>query len=132
MNIIADTSALISLVSESDSNHKNALKIINEIIGTIIIPGEVISEFLNVLGKKTGHKIASQKAKIIFDSQSFEIAEITTEIRKDSFEKFKKQPNSVSFTDCLVMSLADEYDTKQILGFDECLKKSGYIRFGID
>ncbi len=35
-------------------------------------------------------------------------------------------PQSVSYTDCVVMAVADEYHTTQIFGFDEDFKKHGY------
>jgi predicted nucleic acid-binding protein len=32
----------------------------------------------------------------------------------------------VSFTDCVVMAVADTYGTKRIFGFDEAFTKNGY------
>jgi predicted nucleic acid-binding protein len=32
----------------------------------------------------------------------------------------------VSFTDCLVMAVADRFGTKVIFGFDEVFRKNGY------
>ena len=62
----------------------------------------------------------------------FIIAETTLEVRIEALEKFQKQPKSVSFTDCIVMAFADEYETREIFGFDDAFRKNGYIRFGID
>jgi predicted nucleic acid-binding protein len=41
-------------------------------------------------------------------------------------ERFAKQPSSVSFTDCIVMALANRLGTKLIFGFDEVFSKNGY------
>jgi predicted nucleic acid-binding protein len=35
---------------------------------------------------------------------------------------------AVSFTDCLVMAVADEYGTKDIFDFDKQFADAGYIR----
>ncbi len=45
-----------------------------------------------------------------------------------ALEKFKKQPQAVSFTDCIVMTVADDYGTKDIFGFDRQFEDAGYRR----
>lgn len=133
--IIADTSALISLLSKDDHNHQIALTIaasLGKYKKTTILPGEIITEFMNILGKKAGHAIAITRGNILMSSEEYSIVDTSTKIRDHSFEIFKKQPESVSFTDCLVMAFADEYETKEIFGFDETFSKNGYIRFGVD
>jgi predicted nucleic acid-binding protein len=45
-----------------------------------------------------------------------------------ALEKFKDQPPAVSITDCIVMSIADDYGTKDIFGFDKQFEESGYTR----
>lgn len=133
--VVADTSGFVSLASITDRNHKIAS------LGSIsmqeqnlplIVPGEVITETINVFGKKVSHDIAVQVGKSILDSPSFTIVETTLDIRKIAFAKFQKSASSVSFTDCLVMAVADAYGTKGIFGYDAIFQKKGYIRFGID
>jgi predicted nucleic acid-binding protein len=45
-----------------------------------------------------------------------------------ALEKFKEQPPAVSLTDCLVMTIADDYGTKDIFGFDKQFEEAGYHR----
>lgn len=133
--IILDTSAFLSLGNINDSNYQKATTISKQIEKgklSIIVPGEIFTEIVNVVGKKTGHQAAILQAKKILSSASFTITETDSNIRVNALEKFQKQPQSVSFTDCLVMAFADEYETKEIFGFDEAFRKNGYIRFGID
>lgn len=133
--IIADSSALFSLFIDTDDNHKRAIKIKGQYLkqgGLIVIPSKVFSELINILGKKFNHKAAVFAAKTVLDSKTFTIENTLETTRSIALEKFENQPESVSFTDCLVMSLADFYDTKEIFGFDESFKKNGYIRIGID
>ena len=42
--------------------------------------------------------------------------------------KFEAVSKAVSFTDCLVMAVADEYGTKDIFGFDKQFADAGYNR----
>ena len=133
--LIIDTSAFISLGSITDSNYKKAQFISSRIKKEnrkIIVPGDIFTETMNVIGRQIGHKGAIIQAKNIFLDRSLSIAEMTSQIRQRALDKFKKQSESVSFTDCIVMAFADEYGTKEIFGFDEAFRKNGYIRMGID
>lgn len=133
--IIADSSALFSLFIDTDKNHKKAIKIKEQYLkqgGMIVIPSEVFSELINILGKKFNHKSAVWAAKAVLDSKTFAIESALEKIRDAALKKFEYQPESVSFTDCLVMAFADEYETKEIFGFDDAFRKNGYIRIGID
>ncbi|MBI5620661.1 PIN domain-containing protein [Candidatus Gottesmanbacteria bacterium] len=134
-SVIADTSALISLVSLSDGNHTEATNISNLIKKhdyPLIIPGEVFTETINTLGKKAGHRKAMDTARALLGSKELVIFDTSPDLRKNALVKFHEQPESVSFTDCLVMACADEYKTKLIFGFDSDFRKNGYTRFGLD
>ncbi len=133
--VIADTSGLISLTSKDDKNHKIALGIgrgLLKIEGSVYIATEIFAEMMNVLGKKVSHNAGMKAALKIEQSPFFLIVDTTHEIRKIALRKFKKVPESVSFTDCLVMAFADYFETKEIFGFDEAFRKNGYLRLGID
>ena len=133
--IIADSSALVSLALSTDSNHKQAVLLTRQIEKnnkTLILPGEIFAETINILGKKVSKEIAVFTADKILRSDLFQIGESSNAQSLLVLEKFQKQPRSVSFTDCVVMALADHFDTKDIFGFDEIFKKNGYIRVGID
>ena len=133
--IVADSSALVSLATATDSNYHKATdiaQIIKEEDLQVVIPGDVFSETLNVLGRKSNHQIALGTAETILNSNCFIIAETNTEIRNNALEIFKGQAQSVSFTDCLVMAFANHYHTKTIFGFDEVFRKNKYQRLGLD
>ena len=132
--VIADSSALVSLASISDSNHSPALRFSNRLVKEdrqIIIPTEIFSETVNVLGRRGNHQMAYGTASQILNSNPI-IPETMDNLREQALLKFKTQPESVSYTDCLVMAFADEFETKEIFGFDLTFKKNGYVRFGID
>jgi len=133
--LIIDSSAFISLGTITDSNYIKATEISTQIHNedrTIIMPGEIFTEIVNVAGKKIGHKVALDQANKILDSKTIHIEETTSAVRESALSKFQVQPKSVSFTDCIVMAFADEFDTSEIFGFDSVFRKNGYIRIGID
>lgn len=133
--IVADSSGLFSLLVDSDANHKKALKINDQHLkteGIVIVPSEILSELINVVGKKFDHIKAIVVASDILKSKVFNVENTSDLIRDSALKKYRYQPKSVSFTDCLVMVFADFYETKEIFGFDEAFRKNGYIRIGID
>ena len=133
--IIADSSGIISLISGSDKNHIRALKIsrkLEQAKGSIIIPSDVFSETLNIAGKKLGHNIALSISEKIQSAESFIILDSNEKIRSRALALFKDQPESVSFTDCIVMAVAYNFESKDIFGFDKVFKNNGYRRVGVD
>jgi len=126
--VIADTSGLISLLVDTDANHHKALAQSGELdknSGTIVLSSHVFTELMNVLGKKLGHDKAVRIGQHLLTDPNYLILESDKEL-KEALERFSKQPASVSFTDCIVMALADRYGTKLIFGFDEVFRKNGY------
>ena len=135
MVIIADSSGLISTFVQRDQNHNLAKKIKEKTIkdkNIIYLPHEVFSETVNIVGKKMGHEAAVDLGTTILQTDLFFVLPSNYALIKRALEMFYKQVQSVSFTDCMVMAFADEYETKEIFGFDESFKKNGYIRIGID
>lgn len=128
-SIIADSSGLISLLFPADANNKKAIEISNIIFKenkSIFIPSDVFGETINVIGKKMGHAIAYVFGEKILTDTNFTITEIPLYVRTEALEMLKKQRGSVSYTDCVVMAIADHFETKYIFGFDKVFFDSGY------
>ncbi len=135
LTIIADSSALFSLIVVTDKNHDLANRISIEFVrkeGAMLIPGEVFSEVVNILGKKIHKDQAMRAGHLFIQSEVFMVVEITPLVRSNALTLYEKQAASVSFTDCLVMACADEYKTNLIFGFDSAFRKNGYVRLGLD
>lgn len=133
--IIADSSGLVSLITETDRNHGIALNITAELKGAkglVIVPGDIFSETLNVISRKSGRGAALKTAQYILESQTYLVFDTNDQIRKFALEVFRNQSQSVSFTDCIVMAFADQFQTKDIFGFDQVFIKNGYQRLGFD
>ena len=129
--IIADTSGLVSLATDTDQNHEPAAKAaaqLRKASRPIILPFDVLVETVNVLGKKSGHETARKAASQLLHPESQFLLIETGPYLFTALEKFKNQPPAVSLTDCIVMSIADEYATKDIFGFDKQFEDAGYTR----
>jgi len=126
--VVADTSGLMSLLIDTDANHQKALalsELFDESPGAVIIPSHVFTELMNVVGKKLGHQVTVSIGRQIIVTPNYLIMEYDEELG-EALERFAQQPASVSFTDCIVMELADRVGTKMIFGFDEVFRKNGY------
>jgi predicted nucleic acid-binding protein len=128
--IIVDSSALVALAVETDAWHTAAVHASRNLIATrgrLIIPSDVFTETMNLLGKMSGHETALRLSYEILapSPNSFTVLEANKAIRTSALKRFAKQPGSVSFTDCVVMAFADKYDTKTIFGFDDDFRKNG-------
>jgi len=129
--IIADTSALVSLATETDQNHERATSAaarLRETQRPIILPADVLVETVNILGKKSGHETALKAADQLLRPGSQFILVETTAYIETALQKFSDQSPAVSLTDCIVMALADHYDTRDIFGFDKQFEDAGYHR----
>jgi predicted nucleic acid-binding protein len=128
--IIADTSGLVSLFSPDDRNHAeavNAAKRLQNQKKDLLIPAAVFVEFLNVMGRKAGHTVALA-AVTELTPPFLVLSEPSSLLDSPALFKFEAVSEAVSFTDCLVMAVADEYGTKDIFGFDKQFEDAGYQR----
>jgi len=128
--VVADSSALISLAIVSDSNHvfaKTYMQQTAQAGRSIIVPSEVFAETVNILGKKFGHKRALEAVQIFSDTAVFLIRPTSDLIRSMALDMFGGVETSVSYTDCLVMAMAEQHGTVDIFGFDEIFSTRGYF-----
>jgi predicted nucleic acid-binding protein len=126
--VIADSSALVALTNPNDFDHQRALTRkaeLEALQASILIPTEVFSETVNIMGKKFGHALASEAAEVMMSAPLFLVVDCSSAYTA-ALERFRQAPDSVSFTDCLVLASADHYNTKQIFGFEEYFQKQGY------
>lgn len=91
----------------------------------LLVPSHVFVETVNVVGKKRSHAAAVRVAQEL-DQPPTRIIEVSPQTLRTALARFATQPESVSFTDCIVMAVADEYGTADIFGFDRAFRTAGY------
>lgn len=131
-SIIFDSSGLIALIKTDDTLHAEAIKIaqlIEKDSWQILLPYEVISETINILGKIIGKKDAIKIGKSLlaqYDGGTLHFLHTEAHLILDALNKLEAATGSPSYTDCLVMAHADELKTSYIFGFDATFIKNGY------
>lgn len=129
--IIADASALVSLVDSHDTNHTRAVEEGQQYLSStsqpIVLPTETLAETINILGKKFGRALAVEAVRSFLQPAS-QFLVVSTELNdiERALDLFSNIKQSVSFTDCIVMAVADRYGTKDIFGFDKQFEDAGY------
>ncbi len=127
--MVADSSAIVSLVIETDSNHQRAVAAAKNLLatrGAILVPCEVLAETTNLLGKKSSKETAVKTAKTLLGGDMFLVVETGEEIWKDALTLFEKQPSDASYIDCIVMATARFYGLTTIFGFDRCFPDNNF------
>jgi len=132
--VVIDSSALVALAIPNDADHQKAVALsqrLKESDTPILLPGEVLSETLNLLGKMQGRAFASAIGDQLLTDPSIHLAALDNERFRVALTKWEKQTSGVSYTDCVVMAAADETEKKAgekpaIFGFDAVFAKNGY------
>lgn len=127
--IIIDSSALVALTHPNDADHGKAVAI-SAALGIaerpVLVPLEVVAETLNILGKKLDHAFAVVVGERLLKGEGLLIFQPTEAPIRAALAKWRGQPGTVSYTDCVVMAYADQFETKEIFGFDAAFARNGY------
>ncbi|MEV5879861.1 PIN domain-containing protein [Streptomyces sp. NPDC052101] len=127
--MIADSSGLVSLAVNADDLHSLAVaeaRRLKQASILVVVPADVFSETVNILGKLSGHADSYATARELLAPGLFVHVETSDALRDAALEMFRDKPGSVSYTDCVVMTFAEHYETKNIFGFDDHFRKAGY------
>ena len=86
----------------------------------------MLAEALNLIGKKFGHEQALQAAYSFLDAELFTVVPSTDVARIEALELYGSLAAGDSYTDALVMAMADHHGTSAVFEFDEVFAKQGY------
>jgi predicted nucleic acid-binding protein len=127
--VVFDTSALISLLSDNDSRHQQAVTLahaLRQTQQTLVIPTEVLAEALNVLRPRLGNEATAAIGTELLTAPDFAVTPTPRLVLQLTLAKLRKQTGDASYIDCLVIAAADHYKTDLIFGFDDTFRKNGY------
>jgi len=78
----------------------------------------------NILGKKQGQQAALRAAELMSSSTRFLVVDATSACPL-ALERFSQAPASISFTDCVVLAVDDQCNTRRLSGFDAYFLQQG-------
>jgi predicted nucleic acid-binding protein len=78
-----------------------------------------------MVGKKQGHTKAYEVGQFLSKTAPFLVIDSSPAAREQALSQLLTLSASVSYTDAVVMAVADEYETQKIFGFDEAFANCG-------
>ena len=126
MNFV-DTGPFLALHLAKDQYHDLALRKWRKHGPLAVSSNHVIDELATILARRAGYLFAADCVSNIYAAPTIEIIQSTREDELEALRwmlKFADQ--GVSFTDCVVMAVADRLGTKLVFGFDELFRKNSY------
>lgn len=133
MKYFLDTSFILALVLDSDSNHENALKLIGVLSEDCYINNNVLNEVLSLSGRKLNIDAAREIYYGLIDTftilNEYDIVNYNTKTF-EIFEKYvgvKSEKIKLSFTDASIILTMQEYNIENLVSFDDEFKRSDYI-----
>ena len=104
-NFLLDSSFLVSLWLPDDSNHENAARLFLEIsTGTLLVHPYVIQEVITLLTYKRKTKEVETFLRFVSESRNIIILPVHI---KNEIEVFKKYKQKMSFTDVVLVGVAN-------------------------
>jgi predicted nucleic acid-binding protein len=120
-SIVVDSSVFVALYCESDTQHVQAVRAMNEINGaTIVVHPYVVQETATVLAYRFGSKLAKAFVADIKNAPNIHIPAVDL---KGDIDRFTLQKKKMSFTDSALMGLAQSMNAV-LLTFDKQMLSS--------
>ena len=129
MKYFLDTSFILALVLDSDSNHNKAVKLKHVLSEECFINNNVLNEVLTFIGRKINVSSAKELYYNLIDSfevlNEYSILNYTSENFK-IFEKYvgiNSNKSKLSFTDSSIILTMKEFNIPNLISFDNEFKK---------
>ena len=129
MKYFLDTSFIIALVLNSDSNHQNALKLAYILSEDCYINNNVLNEVLTLTGRKLNIDSAREIYYGLIDTFTLLNEYDITNYNNKNFEIFEESvgvnsnKTKLSFTDSSIILTMKEYGISRLVSFDEEFKR---------
>ena len=123
--IFADSSYFIALAREKDRWHKDALRVSEKFMESMLISELVISESITMVGSFEGGKAGKTLYEYFIDNCRIEF--INEEMMEKSVDTFLKYDGSTSLADASSIEIMKQYGIKKIISFDSDFDKVSEI-----
>lgn len=134
MKYFLDTSFIMALVLDSDSNHEKALKLVYVLNEECYINNNVLNEVLTLTGRRLSIDAAREIYYGLIDTFTILNEYDINNYNNKNFEIFEEfvgsnsKKTKLSFTDSSIVLTMKEHDISNLLSFDDEFKKVGEIK----
>lgn len=128
LTVIVDADSIVAQALFNDSNHTRTKLLsnkLNEQGARFIFPSTAILESVTVLQKTSGATAYGTGTTLLGDR--VEVVEIDRSILLNALNYFNPLGSKKNtLFDCVIMAIADRYETDIVFSFDKIYKKNGY------
>jgi len=124
--LFADTSFLIAALRVNDENHARAKEIAEKIAEKMMVSDHVLSEFLTMMARREGNKMAYEAGKNLLESEVLIVYAVQEDI-PPALELVRTTPK-LSMCDALSATIMKKLGVKKILSFDSDFDTLGFER----
>ena len=134
MKYFLDTSFIMALVLDSDSNHEKALKLVYVLNEECYINNNVLNEVLTLTGRRLSIDAAREIYYSLIDTFTILNEYDINNYNNKNFEIFEEfvgsnsKKTKLSFTDSSIVLTMKEHDISNLLSFDDEFKKVEEIK----
>lgn len=134
MKYFLDTSFIMALVLDSDSNHEKALKLVYVLNEECYINNNVLNEVLTLTGRRLSIDAAREIYYGLIDTFTILNEYDINNYNNKNFEIFEEfvgsnsKKTKLSFTDSSIVLTMKEHDISNLISFDDEFKKVGEIK----
>ncbi len=133
MRLFLDTTALVALEDQDDSNHRRAIQFKEKIARSetpfrkLYTSNYVIDESLTLLRTHCGHSVAVGFRRALEASKLVKVLWITEPLERDAWKIFEKHADKeYSFTDCSTFALMQAEAIRNAFVFDHHFIQHGF------
>ena len=130
LKIFVDTDAFVALIIETDSNHKKAVALLNNLCITPVVfftSNYVFSESITIIRMEGSHAASLQFIETMQSFENpFQIKRADAATEELAIHLFKKQTaKNTNYVDCINMALIKQQHADAVFSFDDVYKKNG-------
>jgi len=126
MSVFIDTNVFVAARNKRDVNHQRAVELLEGVLmgryGQAYTSDYVFDEAVTVALRRTGRPdVAIRTGQFILASRPrIILLTVNNDVFKSSWEKFQKfAGKGLSFTDCTILALMEQYGIEYLMSFDE-------------
>lgn len=137
-SVIVDSGGFYAAFVETDSYHKEAAALFDEIrmgkaFRRVFTSRYILSEFGTTMLYSVGHKKAVDALETILDSETFNLLPVSHSEFMSTWERFQRYDDQdISFVDHSTAVLANEHEVEHVFTFDSDFETLGFTLVPFD
>ena len=132
--VVVDADAIIAQVNPNDAHHQTATKISESLINMnaqVIYPATAIAEANAYMQRVLNSTASAYGTAVVFTNPGVQVAGVNQETIRNAIKYFSPTTSKKNtLFDCIIASVAEEYQADAVFSFDRFYKSKGFVLAG--